>query len=103
MISHFFTNKVPGTDSHLDSEENDLQIMSFLSKKWGKNRPSYIVSFMTSGDVFRCPWWGMGHRVCVSAMVSTNLEVNMFETNGATYIYIHLYKVCMYQKNELKI
>lgn len=24
------------------------------------------MSFMTSGDVFRCPWWGMGHRVCFS-------------------------------------
>ena len=29
--------------------------------------------------------------VCVSAMVSTDLEVNMFETNGATCVYIFFF------------
>lgn len=101
MISHFFTNKVPGTDSHLDSEENDLKIMSFLGKKWEKKTKLYSESHDKWWWV-RCPWWGMGHRVCVSAMVSTDLEVNMFETNGATYIYIYIKFVCI-KKTGLKI
>lgn len=49
MISHFFTNKVPGTDSHLDSEENDLKIMSFLGKKWEKKTKLY--------NEFHDKWW----------------------------------------------
>ena len=40
--------------------------------------------------------------MCVSAMVSTDLEVNMFETNGATYIYIYIKFVCI-KKTGLKI